>query len=118
MNAIEKSSSIKMRTNIEELKAILIIEIDDILSNILVNLADNYPQAPASGGTPKMKEAITEVNRTDNPENDFIYNANIKIGTYLGKGGIPRDDADYTEYIMRVIDEAIQIAQLSKLDSR
>ena len=30
-----------------------------MLNNILINLADYYPQAPASGGTPKMREIIT-----------------------------------------------------------
>ena len=66
------------------------VEIDCILSNILVNLADSYPQAAASGGTPRMREAITEVNRSDDIENDFIFNADIKIGDYLAEGGTAR----------------------------
>ena len=45
----------------------LIVEVDNIVHNILINLADSYPQAPASGGTPRMREVITEVNRVDNP---------------------------------------------------
>ena len=55
------------------------MEMDNIVHNILINLADSYPQAPPSGGTPRMKEAITEVNRVDDPESDFIVNNNIKI---------------------------------------
>ena len=43
----------------------LIVSTDRIISNILINLADSYPQAPASGGTPRMREVITEVNRVD-----------------------------------------------------
>lgn len=38
---------------------------DNILHNILINLSDHYPQAPPSGGTPRMREVITEVNRVD-----------------------------------------------------
>lgn len=34
-----------------------------MISNILVNLADLYPQAQATGGTPRMREVIAEMNR-------------------------------------------------------
>jgi len=40
-----------------------VIEIDRILTNILIELADYYPQATVVGGTPKMRESINEVNR-------------------------------------------------------
>ena len=36
----------------------LMIQVDNIIHNILINTADNFPQAPASGGTPRMREAI------------------------------------------------------------
>ena len=36
----------------------LVIQVDSIIHNILINTADNFPQAPASGGTPRMREAI------------------------------------------------------------
>ena len=96
IGAIEDSSFLKKRTSLEELRDSLIIEIDDILTNILANLADSYPQAAASGGTPRMRDAITEVNRIDDAENDFIYNSNIRIGDYLDEDGTPREDGDYT----------------------
>lgn len=40
------------------------INVDEMMSEILVNLADNYPQAPAAGETPRMREAIIDLNRT------------------------------------------------------
>ena len=49
----------------DDFKEDLIIKLDNILHNILINLADSYPQAPASGGTPRMREVITEINRID-----------------------------------------------------
>jgi hypothetical protein len=61
----------------------LVIQVDAILQNILVNLADMYPQAPPSGGTPRMREVITEVNRVDDTQNDFIYTSNIKISDHI-----------------------------------
>jgi hypothetical protein len=61
----------------------LIIQVDNIVSNVLVNLADSYPQASPTGGTPRMREIITEVNRVDDEENDFIMANNIKIGDYI-----------------------------------
>ena len=56
---------------------------DNILNNILINLADMYPQAPATGGSPRMKEAINEVNRVDDEENDLIYANKIKMDEYV-----------------------------------
>ena len=53
------------------------------MHNILINLADNFPQAPASGGTPRMRESINEINRTDDEENDLIWTCGIKIGDYI-----------------------------------
>lgn len=52
---------------------------DNQLSTILANLTDNYPQAPASGGTPRMREAILEINRVEDEENDLIYANGLKI---------------------------------------
>jgi hypothetical protein len=54
-----------------------------MITNILVNLADSYPQAAASGGTLRMKEVIKEVNRVNDQYNDFIYNNGIDIGKYV-----------------------------------
>ena len=65
------------------MKADLIIETDNILHNILINVADSYPQAPISGGTPRMREVITEVNRIEDEENDLIWNSGIKISDFL-----------------------------------
>ena len=47
---------IKLQENQKELlKEDLILEVNNIVENILINLADSYPQAPISGGTPRMK---------------------------------------------------------------
>ena len=59
------------------------IHIDNIIHNIMINLADFYPQAPPSGGTPRMRDAIHEVNRVDDEQNDFIYSNGLKISDYL-----------------------------------
>jgi hypothetical protein len=59
------------------------MQVDNIFNNILINLGDNYPQAPPSGGTLRMREVINEVNRTDDSKNDFIYTSGIKISDYL-----------------------------------
>ena len=53
------------------------------MRSILSNLADSYPQAPASGGTPRMRDVITDINRMDDEENDLIFTAGIKISDYL-----------------------------------
>ena len=54
---------------------------DNIVHNIMINLADSYPQAPASGGTPRMREVITEINRVDDPENDFTVQLSADLST-------------------------------------
>ena len=43
----------------------LTFDIDNLMSDILVNLADNFPQAPPSGGTPRMRDAIIDLNRLE-----------------------------------------------------
>ena len=59
------------------------MEVDNMVNNILLNTANNYPQAPSSGGTPKMRKVITNVDRSDNPDNDLIFLSGIKIQDYL-----------------------------------
>ena len=109
------------------MKADLIIETDNILHNILINVADNYPQAPISGGTPRMREVITEVNRLDDEENDLIWNSGIKISDFLDVKDIGsrtneridfKEDEDYTEYIMQVVNAAINVTQSNVEDER
>ena len=88
----------------EEVKIDLMLQTENILHNILINLADSYPQAPASGGTPRMREVITEVNRVDDEENDLIWVNKISISDYVSstqkengnsKLNLPEDE-DYT----------------------
>ncbi len=55
------------------------LEADNMMNDILINLADNYPQAPPSGGTPRMRDAILELNRVEDEENDLIFANGIKI---------------------------------------
>ena len=68
---------------VQQLKDNLLILTEQILRNILINQADNYPQAPVSGGTPRMREVINDINRTDDEENDLIWTSGIKISDFL-----------------------------------
>ena len=76
-SAIEKNPLLQRFAKIEELRENLIIQLENQLNNILINLADCYPQAPAAGGTPRMREVITEVNRQDDQENDFFFTSGL-----------------------------------------
>ena len=97
------------------------MEVDNIVNNILLNTADNYPQAPPSGGTPRMREVITDVSRVDNPDNDFIYNSGLIIGDFIE---IDKDDRirskgdDYTRFIMEVTNRIIGVTQDNSEDER
>ena len=87
---------------------------DQIVKDILVNLADNYPQAPTTGGTPRMREVINEVNRMDDFNNDFIFTSGLKIADFMDKKRsktVIRDDGDYTDFIMKVINKIIEETQ-------
>ena len=68
------------------------MEVDNMVNNILLNTANNYPQAPSSGGTPKMRNVITAVDRSDNPDNDLILLSGIKIGDYVE---VKKDQDEY-----------------------
>ncbi len=48
---------------LQEIKYLLVREVEKMISNVLINLADLYPQARASGSTPRMREVIAELNR-------------------------------------------------------
>ena len=58
IQALKQNELFSRQVCIKDLQSHLVIQVDNILQNILINLADNYPQAPASGGTPRMREAI------------------------------------------------------------
>ena len=51
--------------DLKDLKKALIIDMDNILHNIFINLIDYYPQAAGVGGSPRMKDAIIEINRSE-----------------------------------------------------
>ena len=97
-----------------------------MLNNILVNLADNFPQAPISGANPRLREVIHDVNRLDDESNDFIYANKIKIADYLtiseGKNGheeiVFDEEANYTAFIMKVINTAIEVIHANEEDKR
>ncbi len=63
---------------ISSLKQNLVLEADNLMNDILVNLADNYPQASVLGVTPQMREVITEVNRVEDGHNDYFLPINSK----------------------------------------
>lgn len=112
----------------EELHKELAIDVDCILRNVLINLSDSYPQAPSSGGTPRMREVINEVNRANDEENDLIFANNFRIIDFLKfqpsqREGEPSEEivfneGGYTEFIMRVINAAIEVTQENEGDSR
>jgi hypothetical protein len=56
---------------------------DNMMGDILVNLADYYPQTSAAGQSPRMRDVITEVYRIDDEENDFIFANKLKIADFI-----------------------------------
>jgi hypothetical protein len=62
----------------EKLQQVLAIEMSHIIDNILINLADSYPRAPASGGLSRMEKVINGVNMVDD-KSDLIYANNLRI---------------------------------------
>ena len=64
-------------------------------------LSDYYPMAPPTGGTPKMREVLSSINRAENEEFDLINAHDIKITAEEIK------DKDYIAFIMKVINKAI-----------
>ena len=104
----------------------MIIQLENYLHNILINLAGCYPQAPSSGATLRMREAITEINREDDEENDFFFTSGLiktvsfeKFLTFkkdINENGeeVRRLDlgpeGDYVEIIMETINATIKVA--------
>ena len=121
----------KIGANMDLFRDDLIKEIEYFLENILVNIADSYPQAVATGGTPRMKDVITDLNRSDDRRNDFLYRNGIDIKDYLkleiwsssAKDPImwspsyeyiknqDKEEGDYSVFIMRVINSLIEVSQ-------
>ena len=67
LNSLEQHPQLQGKLNIKEIRQDLIIQIDNILNNIFINLVDLYPEAIPSGGTLRMREAINQVDRVDDP---------------------------------------------------
>jgi hypothetical protein len=131
VRTFEEHPLLKGKINFEEFINDFVMQVDNMLNNILINLADNYPQAPPSGGTLRMREVITEVNRNDDSKNDFIHTSGIKISDYLtvekqtDKKGrmveilkLEEDSANYTGFIMQVINAAIEVSQDNRDDPK
>ena len=70
-----------------------------------------------------MRQVLTEVNRIDDDQNDFIFTSGIKISDFMTlkkekneKGEetviyqLPQSE-DYTSFIMRVINEVILVSE-------
>ena len=129
IQAILSNEYLKEGKNIkdkEKMKENLIMEVDNIVNNILINTADNYPQAPPSGVTPRMRDIITEVDRVDNPDNDIIFSSGLRLGDYTevvkdyyGKTiDIKPKEKDYTGFIMEVVNRIIEVTQDNSNDER
>lgn len=52
---------------------------DHTLTNAVKNLAPYYPQAPPTGGTPRIREALLAIDRNYNSELDFLSTQNLKL---------------------------------------
>jgi hypothetical protein len=97
-----------------------------MLNSILSNLADNFPQAAATGGSLRMKEVINQVDRVQDEENDLIFANGLKISDYLSTQEDPNgneqlileEEGDYTQFVMKVINTAISVTQSTENDSR
>jgi len=75
----------------------------------LQNLIAYYPQSPPTGASPKMKNAILNIDRIDNEELDFLMTHKLKI--------LKQKDGDFTEFIMKVMNKVIELPnQISKED--
>jgi hypothetical protein len=83
MRRVEEHPALKKRVDVQELRDYLLVEVDNMVSNACLNLADLYPQAPPSGGTPRMREAISDINRVDDEANEFTFANNIKMADFL-----------------------------------
>ena len=129
IEAILSNEHLKEGKNIKDKERVredLIMEVDNIVNNILINTADNYPQAPPSGGTPRMRDIITDVDRVDNPDNDLIFNSGIRLSNYVevkkdeyGKQiDIKPKHEDYTGFIMEVVNHIIEVTQDNSKDER
>jgi len=55
MQSLEKSKIFKDSNKLVNFRNKLILEVEEMLENILINLADSYPQAPPAGATPRMR---------------------------------------------------------------
>jgi len=69
---------------------------------VLGNISPYYPQAPPTGGTPRMREALLAIDRSYNEELDFLYTQNLKL-TKNEKG-------EYTDFIMEVVNQVILVS--------
>ena len=74
-----------------------------------------------------MREVITDVDRTDDEENDLIWTNGIRISDYVkikDKGHptsekiVLSENEEYTEFVMKVINSAILVTQDNKEDKR
>ena len=76
-----------------------------------------------------MRDAILELNRVEEEENDLIFANGIEIGQYIrghkkvntGKVDVFKygdEERDYTRFIMEVINTAIKVTQISSDDKR
>jgi len=58
VKAIEEQPKMKEALDFNQFKIVLVKKIEHIIKGILINLGDYYPQAPITGGTPRMNNAI------------------------------------------------------------
>lgn len=75
----------KEESELNNLYYLLALKAEDIYNSILGNLENLYPQAPPTGGTPRMRDSIREINKMEQEENDFLFANDIKIQNYINQ---------------------------------
>ena len=68
INSVVSHQVLKEKTSPEDIAKIkddLIFYVEDVIHNILINMSDSYPEAPVSGGTIRMRQAVHEINRVE-----------------------------------------------------
>ena len=66
-----------------------------------------------------MREVITEINRVDDPENDFTVQLSADLSTRQNQEELQRGNyIDNTQYIMKVINSLIEMTQDNSEDAR
>lgn len=108
---IENHPNILLTLDFRLFREDLKTEIDDIVFNILIKTADQYPKTSIVGGNPRMKEVLFKIERVNYPQNDFIFLSKLEPKN-LQKFNQRRNSIE--SFIMKTIHAAILVTGLHK----